>query len=301
MMRNVYLGIFTAAATIFGSVKALANVPNSGEAKPVKENTGKPYQQDVLPVEEVLQSIPSPLEISVLIKEVGTVYNKADLNDPNSVSRYNTAFQKALNLGIYGTDLGYANIYGKNQDAISYLNSVKKLADGLGIGAFFEYNEIKQLAESSGKLDELIRKTTYNFEKINEHLRERKREDISILCLTGGWIEAVYLTTLVNQRVENDVLKEKIGDQKIVLEQLLLVLDIYKSKPGFGDLIRDLTYLQEIYDQIEVERIYGKPSMKEVDGVLVVVSGEKTIVKVTEADVQKITVLLKSIRDKIVK
>lgn len=295
-MKTKYLNTLTASVLLASSFVSASELPKD------KVNTTPLHiEQEILPVGEVLESIPSPLEISVLIKENGTIYNKSDLNAPDAVSRYNTTFQKALNLGIYGTDLGFANIYGKNQDAISFLNSVKDLADGLGIGAFFDYETIKELAESSNRLDELIQTTTLNFEKINNNLAERKRENVSALILTGGWIEAVYLTAMVNVREPNDLLKDKIGDQKIVLDQLLLVLDIYKSSPGFEDLINDLTALQEIYDQIEVEVIVGEPTMEEIDGVLVVTDGTRSVVHVTDGDIQKITSLLKSIRNKVIR
>ncbi|MBT32467.1 MAG: hypothetical protein CMO01_22615 [Thalassobius sp.] len=252
-------------------------------------------------INDILQSIPSPLEISLLIKEVGSYYNKADLNDHNKVSSYSTNFDKALNLGIYGTDLGYSNIYNKNQDALNYLNSVQNLAEGLTIGQFFDYATLKSLAESADQnLDALLRTTTANFEKINYHLRQQKREHLSILLLTGGWVEALYLTTLVHQRTNNEVLREKIGEQKIVLDRILLVLEVYKTRNGFAELIADLKKLQAIYDQIEIETVYEEPTMVEKDGVLVVVDNTKSVVNITDRDIDTITSLTKSIRNKII-
>ena len=72
------------------------------------KNTGPTIDQEV--INSVLQQIPSPLEISVLLKESGTKYDNALLNSPDKLSSYNSNYQKALNLGIYGTDLGYTNI-----------------------------------------------------------------------------------------------------------------------------------------------------------------------------------------------
>ncbi|MFM7856401.1 MAG: hypothetical protein ACKO96_31895, partial [Flammeovirgaceae bacterium] len=69
----------------------------------------------------ILQQIPSPLEISVLLKESGTKYNVGLLNVAENKSKYNSNFKKALNLGVYGTDLGYTNIYEKNEDGVKYL------------------------------------------------------------------------------------------------------------------------------------------------------------------------------------
>ncbi|MDW7690323.1 hypothetical protein R9C00_23830 [Flammeovirgaceae bacterium SG7u.111] len=302
-MKTLYLSIFTIAFLLGCGDNNASNEEQGNEVKHDKEVVVEelaPQLSDDI-INDILQSIPSPLEISLLIKEVGTVYQKSDLNDYNNVSRYNSSFKQALNLGIYGTDLGYANIYNKNQDALSYLNSVQKLAEGISIGQFFDYNTLKQLAESADEnLDELLRTTTANFEKINYHLRQQKREYLSILLLTGGWVEALYLTTMVHDRTKNEVLREKIGEQKIVLDRILLVLDVYKDRRDFPELINDLKELQKIYDQIEIETVYGQPTMVEKDGMLVVVDNTKSVVKITDRDIDSITSLLKSIRRKII-
>mgnify|MGYP001115689752 CR=1 FL=1 len=302
-MRKLYL-LFFATFTVWAcsSNSAPSNEADTQLAKvegSLDEAASIKVDDDI--INDILQSIPSPLEISLLIKEVGSYYNKADLNDHGKVSTYSTNFDKALNLGIYGTDLGYANIYNKNQDALNYLNSVQNLAEGLTIGQFFDYATLKSLAESADQnLDALLRTTTANFEKINYHLRQQKREHLSILLLTGGWLEAVYLTTLVHQRTNNEVLREKIGEQKIVLDRILLVLDVYKTRNGFAELIADLKKLQSIYNQIEIETVYEEPTMVEKDGVLVVVDNTKSVVNITDRDIDTITSLTKSIRNKII-
>src|SRR5690606_18850148 len=74
-------------------------------------------------VNSILEQIPSPLEISVLLKESGVDYNSRVINSPSNISRYHSTYQKALNLGIYGADLGYTNIYGQNAEGIRYLTS----------------------------------------------------------------------------------------------------------------------------------------------------------------------------------
>ncbi|PWJ44693.1 hypothetical protein [Sediminitomix flava] len=297
MKKNVYAWLF--AFLIGTSANVFAKDIVDPTDRLDKKATIEAPTQDIDIINEVLQSIPSPLEISSLIKDENAIYNRSTLSVASNVSRYNTQFKKALNLGIYGTDLGYSNIYGKTQDALSYLNSVQKLAEDLGIGQFFDYELIKELAETSN-IEELVLQTTLNFEKINFHLREQRRENISLLSLTGGWIEAVYLTTMVNQRLKSAVLNEKIADQRIVLDQLLLVLDAYSSKPDFPELISDLNELKKVYDAIEIEEIEGETVAKEVDGILVAESSTVYNVKATDADIQKISSLIKSIRSKII-
>ena len=65
-------------------------------------------------------------------------YNGSLLNQSDNLPKYNNNYKKALNLGVYGTDLGYTNIYGQNQDGIKYISSIKSLADELNIGQFFD-------------------------------------------------------------------------------------------------------------------------------------------------------------------
>lgn len=250
---------------------------------------------------DILQSIPSPLELSLLIQKIGTDYNRASLSDPTRVANYNNSFRQSLSLGVYSTDLGYANLYGKNQDVLDFLNSVKELADNLNIGQFFDYNTIKKLAQSSSNLDSLLRITQQNFEKINVHLQDQKREHLSILILTGGWIEGLYLSSLVYEKTKNPQLREKIGEQKVALEQILLVLDIYKTKPNFGVLIDDLKELQKIYNRVKITITAGDPVMVESkNGELIIEQGTVSTVEIDEKDLESIISLLKSIRNKII-
>src|SRR4051812_18580314 len=43
---------------------------------------------------EIIKSIPSPLEISMLIKESGNAYDSKILNPENNYSKYNSNFKK---------------------------------------------------------------------------------------------------------------------------------------------------------------------------------------------------------------
>ncbi len=297
-MKKLYF-VFT-LVLLFGCGANEANTRESIDP-PTNEQVEMPQISDDI-VANIMQSIPSPIETSLLIKETGAPYNVSTLNDPNVMTAYNDSYRQALNLGVYSTDLGFSNLYDKNQDVLNFLNAVKGLADKLSIGQFFDYKTIKELASSSGNVDKLLQLTQQNFEKINSHLNDQKRENLSILILTGGWTEALYLTTLVHQKTNNKKLKEKIGEQKVALDQILLVLDIYKTKPNFPGLIADLKELQKVYNRVEIKTSStGKPITKEVNGELVVEDATISQINIKDADVELITSLVKSIRNKIIK
>lgn len=245
----------------------------------------------------VLQSIPSPVETSVLIKESGSHYGKEYLNPADKADSYNSNYQRALNLGVYGADLGYTNIYSQSQDAILYMDAVKKMADGLNIGQFFDFETVRRLATNSENLDSLLLITTQNLQKINNHLQEKNQSKLSLLIITGGWVEGVDLLCKVVAVKPSDKLKERVGEQKIILGHLMTLYKNFASDAQMKDLVAELESLNKTYQEIEIiERIEGEPEMKIIDGVPTLVDNRKTIVYISEAQLKAISTQVAKVR-----
>lgn len=293
-MKKTLFNIFALLALSLGITSSLFAGVNG-------EKNTRVYNFKTNDVVELIKSIPSPLETTFLLKDMGTAYKKSNLNNPDLVGTYSTTFDQALNLGAYGTDLGFATIYNKNQDVLNYLESVKKLADQLSIGQHFNLLELSKMTKD-GKIDELMLETTKNLEEINTDLQASQREYISILLVAGGWVEANYLTSLVYNQTKDVTLKERLGEQKLVVSKLHEALSVYKTKPRFADLIADMEALQAAYENVTIVSEAGKAVTKVVDGELVTeTEGGKYEVKVSDADMQAISTILKRIRTKIVK
>ncbi|MBZ0244396.1 MAG: hypothetical protein K8H85_00465, partial [Cyclobacteriaceae bacterium] len=219
-------------------------------------NKGASIDEEV--IGSILDQIPSPLEISVLLEKSGIKYNADLLNSPDNLPRYNSNYKMALNLGIYGTDLGYTNIYGQNQSGIKYLASIKSLANQLNIGQFFDIETIGRLATNSKNLDSLLLITTQNFNTINHYLQQQNRSNLSVLLLTGGWIEAMQITCQVAaSNPSHSELREKIGEQKITLEQILLLFSFYEKDENMASLLKDLKELEAAFSKINITYTYN--------------------------------------------
>lgn len=261
-----------------------------------EEKTG--VDEDV--INAILDQIPSPLEISVLLKESGSKFNGSLLNQTENLPKYNNNFKKALNLGIYGTDLGYTNIYGQNQAGIRYISSIKSLADELNIGQFFDIQTIGRLASNSKNLDSLLMITTLNFNQINHYLQSQGRDNLSVLLLTGGWLEAMQITCQVAAQKPSKELFEKIGEQKIILEQILLLFSFYTDDSNMKGLLTDLEQLKVAYDKITISYTYKASSMEIINGVAVIKDNSTTSIEITEGNVEEIKTIINSIRTKII-
>jgi hypothetical protein len=252
-------------------------------------------------ITSILEQIPSPLETSVLLKQSGTKYNENLLNTPANVSKYYANFDRALNLGIYGTDLGYTNIYEQKIAGIRYLSAIKSLAEDLGIGQHFDIEMIGKLAANSKNLDSLLLITTQNFNSINKHLQSENRSNLSVLLLVGGWLEAMEIICQVAVDDKTNVqLKETVGAQKIILEQLVLLLSFYESEPRMAELSKDFKELQAVYETIKITYTYKESTMEIVNGVAMIKDNSTTTIDITDQNVVDIQKKTSAIRNKIV-
>jgi hypothetical protein len=249
---------------------------------------------------EVIKSIPPPVEMSAIIKSSGASYAVDILNSTDKYENYNTNYLKAINLGVYGADLGYANIYNHKEDALSYLNTVIKISEDLKVGQFFDFETIKRIADNNKNLDSMLNITTSNFERMNIYLQEQNRSNLSMYMLIGGWMEALHIASKVALSEKNIPLFEKIGEQKVVLDQILLLLSFYKNDPNAVNLSKQLNELKLVYNSVKIETIYAEPTMVEENGVLVVKDNSKTSIVITIDNVAKILDIIVHIRSKII-
>lgn len=298
-MKLVKLGLLIAILTACGSGKKTdeqAFLESLDSAK----SQGPTISEAV--IGDILQQIPSPLEISVLLKESGKKYNASFLNSADNTSKYNSNFKKALNLGIYGTDLGYTNIYEQNQDGVKYMTSIKSLADGLNIGQFFDIETIGRLATNSKNLDSLLLITTQNFNNINHYLQTQSRSNLSVLLLTGGWLEAMHITCNVAMADPNNKeLQEKIGEQKVILENIILLLSFYKeSDQNMASLLAEMEELKKVFDQVNITYTYKESTFEIVDGVMVIKDNSTTTIDITAENINDIRTISSNIRNKII-
>jgi hypothetical protein len=270
------------------------------EKSSVADSTSNPQEVSDDVINEAIESIPSPLEMSSIIHSIEPKFSAEFLHDPVNSNKYSTDYQKAVNIGIYATDLGFINIYNDKKDEIAYLDVIMKLAEDLKIAQFINYEGIKKLAKSGKNLDSLMYATTNDFDKINLYLQEQNKADISIMILAGGWIEAMYILSNTAEKDHNSVLYECVGEQKIVLDQLKMLLDSYKNNSTLDGLNKKLDGLKMVYDSVKSVTEYHKPTIQIVNGVEMVTDNSKTVTKITKEEVDKIFKTVSTIRKELI-
>jgi hypothetical protein len=249
---------------------------------------------------DIIENIASPVEIAALLKRVGAPFSQKNLSDPDIIEQFSTANQQAFNLGVYGTDLGYLNMYNKSGSTINYLTSIKKLADNIKVGQFFDFTTLKRLAQNSQNLDSLMYISVHSFNLMDDYLRQNRRSNLSALIIAGAWMEGFYLATSTYLDKPHPDLAERIGEQKIILSELMLILKNYERDPYVANVIKNLDELKILFNDVKISKVPGEPEMIEENGMLVIKQNEKSVVETSPELLRNIIATSEKVRKSLI-
>lgn len=233
----------------------------------------------MLKFENTLFSIPSPHQLSILIKDVGANFNSELINPSDNYPKYTSLFKQAVNLGIYGADLAYLNIYEQFPSAISYFSVIKIMAQELDLTAAFKPEIFERIEKNIDKQDSLLFIISNLYSDVDLYLKESQRQREGILILAGGWVEATHFLTEIAQETNNQKLIQRIGENKQSLDNLIKLLTPYYSESNeittFSDDLVDLYY---DFENIETEYKFIEPTTYPSDHLTQIHSQSKVVV-----------------------
>jgi len=253
-------------------------------------------------MENMVGNIASPIEMASLIKSLNVPFSQRYLATTKNVSNYHTSHEKAFNLGIFGCDLGYLNMYGRVSLVLDYISAIKNLADGINVGQFFDFSTLKRLATNNQNVDSLVHISQQSFNKMDRYLQRNNRGNLSILMVAGVWVEGLYLSAqFLKERPNEKRLAESIAEQKLMLDQLILILNNFSREQYIANLLVELNSIKSIYDGIKITIEIGEPQMIVVDGMLTFIQTEVSTVHYTEEQMQDIISRAEIVRNKLIK
>ncbi|TNE53425.1 MAG: hypothetical protein EP338_12900 [Bacteroidetes bacterium] len=243
-------------------------------------------------------SIPSPVQTSMLIKEANLPFMGGLLNPPENADSYTSEVRRALNLGIYGTDMGYATLYNQNALSLKYLNAIEKITTELGLEGAFDKSFMDRLEKNSSDQDSMIRIVSDAFRKADNFLKNNDRKNTSVLILTGGWIESLYFACQLNRTSSNEQILSRIGEQQQTLTTIIEILDLY-NKDGINDeILSDLEDLKLTFNMVRVNYTYLAPETNEAKKLTTF--RHKTKIRIDTNVLNMITLKINNLRSKIV-
>jgi hypothetical protein len=307
MKRMTKKIIFVASALVLIGVSIYVIYVNS-HLRP-HENLDVPYEEvnkgvidiEVEAVKSITENISSPIEIAALIKEMGVPFNRDYLAPTEYVSGYSTNYAQAFALGVFSADLGYLNMYNKTGSVIDYLSTIKSLADNINVGQYFDFATLKRLASNSANVDSLKYISVHSFNQIDQNLRQRKRGNLSALIIAGAWLEGIYITIQVSKIKPEPKLLEKIGEQKIILSDLMTLLASYAKDPIFKNYVNEFNTIKSKFDEVKITYEQGEPVTVIENGMMTVVQKDRSVVHLTTQQLNEISQTVEQIRNRLIR
>jgi len=303
MNKRLFIRILLAFSS---SLLLLSGCGNSGEDEKSEQAIEKSLDVEVdnnanklIKFNNVVFSVPSPYQFAFFVKDMGISYNKEFLNPTKNASSYSTTFKKALNMGIYGTDLAYLNIYEQTPDAISYFSVLKMLSNEVGLSSAFDQSTVQRIEKNMGNKDSLLYILSNTYREADSYLKDNDRNAVAVLILAGGWLESIYVLTEVAKTKPDPKIFQKIAEQKHPLDNLIKILSPYYNQSQeyieMTDLLIELAYE---FDGVDYKYEFKQPTHDPKNKLTIVNSiSELTISK---EQLKNITQKVSSLRNSII-
>ncbi len=212
-------------------------------------------------VKEVVYPLPTPFEMTRMLNTIGVGYSSAILNPVDKAEKYFTDKSKALNLGIYGADVAYAATYDQKQDVKLYLKALKTLVDQLGINIDYSKMLSDEFKEKINNKDTLINIITNTYFETYKDLRGKGNQELSVMMVTGMWVEVMYIATNISKdSYNNSEIVKMIAKQKDSYLKLLEIMGSMDKNKDIKDLETKFLILKPVYDKVD-QGLYQKDYM----------------------------------------
>lgn len=252
---------------------------------PVNEGDGKPDAlviggDDASEQAEDLYQMPTPNELFQIVRTMSGEGQKRMMSPAKNVDRYATMPKKALNFGVYATDLVYASNYKVTSEVVRYYLTCKKLGDELGLGGAFSEADFSRLERNLTHGDSLDVISNDAYERAYRRMQDEQMGPTLALVLAGGWMESMHLVTRqVIHFDAADPLVMRVAEQKTSLDHLVDLMEQYKADPNVSETRDNLIKLRDIYDTFPVIRSQhqgASPSGRQIlgDDVIVIITPE---------------------------
>jgi|GEM_PF-269010 len=238
--------IFAYACTQCGKSNGEIN-----EAKLSKDDMAK---TSVFNIRNALFSIPSPHQLTKILIDKKLEFRNDILNPLSNYKNYQTSFKKALNLGIYGANFGYLNLFDRTQETIRYFSVIKILSEDLNLLGAIKQDVLTRIENNLSNKDSLMYYITTSYQDIDIYLKKNQQETTGALILAGGWIESMYFLSEYAKKTNDPELISRLWENKKALENLITILsEISEQNNNFEELLNRLNRLYELFETIEIK------------------------------------------------
>ncbi|MBK6952032.1 MAG: hypothetical protein IPH24_08270 [Crocinitomicaceae bacterium] len=293
--KNLFNGILVAATAIL-----MMSCGGSGDDELQNVVVGDTTTTVTTPEQPAVEyAVPTPNELFEIIKIQGGEQRPGLVNTLDNRPNYVDLKAKSLNFGVYSADLAYMSCFGIGTEFLMYFKAIEEMGEELGISGAFDEELMERIENNEGDTDTLFAISNETYYDSYLYLEENGKGVELCLIMAGGYIESLYIIcNLVDKFKEGDPIIEKIGDQKLVLENLLDFILQYSDDQLVSEVMDDLITLSDVFEtSMEFEE--SGTTIDKTENKLVLSGGGSY--KMTKNSLEKITAKAEELRANIIK
>ncbi len=199
-------------------------------------------------------TLPSSLQVATIFKKSGLKYISGLTNAPENVIKYNSNdYKRAVNLGIYSSDLAYTMLNRQYQESKNYLKACKEIGAQLGLSRAFETNNLaKRFDTNIDREDSLIRIVSDIQMQTDILLEENKQKHITAIAFAGAWIESLYIASKVYGHDKNKHVTASLVEQLTIADKISKALKSCEQRePECRSLNADVNAIEVLFQGCE--------------------------------------------------
>jgi len=202
---------------------------------------------------QIYHLYPSPAEMLGVIDLDNMTFNDAILNQVENADQYLDSKAKSYALGLYMTDLAYAALFGRHEETLDYLETVKSLAEEINITEAIDESMIDKARDNVEYLDSLYSISNEAFMNILSFCEKNERPNTVVMLSAGAFAESLFLAVnMIEDYGAAGQLLQHLADQKFTIDNFtMFAQSIDSDDPGVQSTILNLEKIKAIYDGIE--------------------------------------------------
>jgi len=294
-MKNIiFLYIFSPLLFL---ISCQQNPTNNGDSE--KDTLATIEKNYAKKVKKIFYTVPSPIEMTNLLKKAGSEYNPNILNPTANTEKYLTVSQLAINLGVYGADLSYNRMFDQIQSSINYLVVLRKISDKLGVpedeGAF----AISRIEDNMNNKDSVMQIIAETYANADAYFKENDMPNIAAMILMGGWTEGIYIAINVAQTAQDkQSVLDRIAEQKLSLDNLIELMKGYSDDKTIQHFYPMFVELKQVFNKVDISYQSGKVNTDTINKITTI-SGTSHV-EINDEDISSIENKIVEIRKEMI-
>ena len=201
---------------------------------------------------QIYHLYPSPGEMLSVIDMTEMIFNSSLLNPVERMDQYHDSKAKSYALGIYMSDLAYTALFGRHEEALNYLETVKSLSEEINIIEAVDESMINKARENVEYLDSLYIISNDAFMNILTFCEINERPNSVVMLSAGAFIESLFLAVnMIDDYATAGELLQHLADQKYTIDNFMMfALGLNSDDPGVKATIMDLEKIHSIFNGI---------------------------------------------------